>query len=193
MSKPVFCLPDVKRVAWQTREATLRLQMHQWVRDGSMIRLKRGVYAWPGFLQDRAVVASALYGPCYISLQSALHHHGLIPDVVFALTLFTTKTTRRFQTPLGQFIYHHIKQGLFWGYDPDTLWAEPEKAVVDYFYLYSQRLLPDPGFWQAERWQNLDHVRFKKAIQYARKTGVKKVVTLVESLEDYGKTQKNNF
>lgn len=193
MCKPVFVLSEVKRLAWETSENTVRLQLHQWVRAGHLIRLKRGVYAWPGQVNNRADVAAILYGPCYLSLQSALHHYGLMPDVVFALTLLTTRTTRKFNTPLGQFAYHHIKADLFWGYDPDTLCAHPEKAVVDYCYLYSARLVPDPVFWQEERWQNLDQIHFKKAIQYARKTGVKKVVTLLESLEDYGKAQKNHF
>lgn len=192
MPKAVFTLPEVARMAWQNPVSTLRLQLHQWVQAGELIRLKRGLYAWPGRIEDRAAVATALHGPCYISLQSALHHYGLMPDVTFALTLFTTKTTRRFKTPVGQFIYHHIKKDLFFDYDPDTLWASSEKAIVDYCYLYSKKLHPDPLFWREERWQNLDRIHFKKALQHARKTGVKKVLQLVKSLEDYGKAQKNH-
>lgn len=188
MTKPVFTFTEVKRLAWKSSAETLRLQLHQFVQKGYLIRLKRGVYGWPERIQNHTEVALVLRGPSYVSLQSVLQRCGLMPDAVFALTLVTTKTTRTYQTPLGQFVYHHIKPALFWGYDPDTFWATPEKALIDYFYLYSAQLYPQKNFWQEARFQNLSQIHFKTALHYAQKTGVKKVVKLVQSLEEYGKT-----
>lgn len=192
MRKSVFSLEEAKRVAWETSEETLRLQLHLWVKTGALIRLKRGVYGFPESLQDKIEVARALYGPAYVSLEYALQNYGLLPDAVFAITLVTSKVTRRFHTPVGSFFYHKIKADLFWGYDPQTLLGEREKVLVDYCYFHSGHFVPDDKFWDTLRWQHLETVHFKKALTYARRTGVKKVVQLIQSLESYGKAQKNH-
>lgn len=190
--KKVFNLQEAERVAWQTSRQTLRLQLHQWCRSGDLVRLKKGVYTFADDIPDTAEIIRILYPPAYISLETALHYHGFLPDVPFATTLISPRTSRRIHTPVGRFEIHHIKTTLFWGYDPDTLLAEREKALVDYCYLYSGRLLSKPDFWEEGRWQNLGDMNFKKAEEYAKRFDVKKVVNLIQSLGAYGKTQKNN-
>ena len=75
----------------------------------------------------------------YVSLQSALFHHGLIeqvPAVVYAVTL---GRTRRSKTPVATVSLHHLPPALFHGYEPHekdgTLIATPEKALFDLLYL----------------------------------------------------------
>ena len=109
MLKPVFTWEEAKIVAFKTPPATLKVQLNYWKKQGEVTSLKRGVYLFPDRKAETAEIAKALYSPCYFSLESALHHYGLIPDVVFASTLVTTKATRKFQTPAGHFIYHKIK------------------------------------------------------------------------------------
>lgn len=188
MQKPIFKLVEAEQIAWETAPATLRLQLHQWARRGELLRLRRGVYCFPEQVQDRSQVARVLYEPAYISLESALHHYGLIPDVVFAITLVTPKAPRKFVTPLGTFLYHRIKSTLFWGYDPETLMAEAEKAVVDYLYLNRHRLIPDEKFWLELRWQNLAQLDFRKLNDYGKKTSIPKVLHFIDSLKRYGKS-----
>lgn len=191
MQKEVFTLTEAHRVAWETGSSTLKLQLHQWSKSGDLLRLRRGLYAFPEKISNQAEVGPMIYGPSYISLESALHYHGLLPDVVFSLTLVTTKATRRFTTALGAFHYHHINKALFWGYDPDSMMASKEKALVDYCYLYSGRLQSTEVCWDELRWQHLEEVDFRKAKQYAKKTSVQKVVRLIASLEVYGTRKKN--
>ncbi|MBI1908761.1 MAG: hypothetical protein HYS22_01130 [Deltaproteobacteria bacterium] len=188
MPKAVFRTAEALRLAWVTKDTTVRLQLHQWSQAGQILRLKRGIYAFPDRVLEQSEAARALYAPAYISLESALHFHGLIPDVVFAMTLVTPKTTRRFKTPLGQFIYRHIQPKLFFGFDPDTLMAEKEKAVADFFYLESGRLSLTPDCFNELRWQNLENLDFKKLAGYGKKTGVKKVEALIAFLKNHGKT-----
>jgi hypothetical protein len=138
-------------------------------------------------MKNKIEVARVIYGPAYVSLEYALHFYGLLPDVVFALTLVTPRITRDFKTPVGEFIYHKIRSDLFWGYDPTTLMGEREKVLIDYLYLYSGRLVPKVDFWESLRWQNLGEVDFKKAKLFAKKFNSKKVIHLMESLETYGK------
>ena len=61
------------------------------VDEGSLVRIKRGLYCLSpkisGHDLDSRVVANALYGPSYVSLQWALRWYGLIPERVFAMTM----------------------------------------------------------------------------------------------------------
>ncbi|MBI1883448.1 MAG: hypothetical protein HYS08_04485 [Chlamydiae bacterium] len=187
MKKSIFGVKEAQIIAWETQPAVLNLQLYQWVKAGNLIRMRRGIYAFPDQIQSQLALVQTLYPPAYISLESALSRYGLMPDVVFALTLITPRLTRRFKTPVGYFIYHHMKQDLFWGFDPDTLMAQKEKALVDYLYFNRFLLMPQTQCWEGLRWQNLKGVHFKRARAYARKTGIKKVLDLIISLETYGK------
>lgn len=94
----------------------------------------RDAYVSPFF------IANKIHEPSYISLNSALSHYGIIPEVVYATTSITTKTSREFDTPQGNFIYQRIKKSAFTGYGlslidkEKVLIAKPEKALADYLY-----------------------------------------------------------
>lgn len=119
-------------------------QLSLWVKNGKLKRLKRGIYYFPekkGEIKPEEI-AVLIYEPSYISTESALSHYSLIPDKVFSITSVATKPTRRFSNDFGQFIYQQIKPELFFGYNAigtqegKYLLAEPEKAILDYFYLH---------------------------------------------------------
>jgi hypothetical protein len=79
-------------------------------------------------------------------MESILSQYGLIPEMVYAQTGITTKTTRKFSNIFGNFTYRHIQPKLFFGYMPietqfgKYLIAEPEKALLDYFYFNSGKI-----------------------------------------------------
>lgn len=81
--------------------------------------------------------------PSYVSLQTALHLHGMIeqiPSVVYAVTL---ARTQRIQTSLGTFSLHRVAPSFFGGFDVSARSgakvATPEKALLDVFYLSAGR------------------------------------------------------
>jgi predicted transcriptional regulator of viral defense system len=80
--------------------------------------------------------------PAYVSLQTALHRHGLIeqiPEVVYAVSL---AKTQRFATRVGTFSIHHLAPEVFGGFDETERGAKvapPEKALFDFAYLSSGR------------------------------------------------------
>ena len=185
MRKQVFTLAEAQAVAFDTKPDVLRLQLHQWVKSGELIAIKRGIYAFPEGLLDKVELARVLYAPAYISLEYALNAYGLLPDVPFAVTLVTPKATRTFQTPFGLFTYQKIKRAAFFGFDPETLMGELEKCLVDYLYLNGHKLEPSLSFWDEMRLQHVDVVDFKKAHTYALKFNSKKTLTLLESIKDY--------
>ena len=57
---------------------------------------------------SREILANMIYGPSCISLDYALHYHGLIPERVEAVTSVTSGRGRRFSTPVGLFIYRQV-------------------------------------------------------------------------------------
>lgn len=111
---------------------------------GQVVRLKRGLWAFPDRLDPLALpgyLAAPL--PCYVSLQSALFHHGLIsqvPDVIYAVS---PARTRRWRTPPATVSIHHVSPHFFFGDERlpggRVRMATPEKALLDCLYLSSAR------------------------------------------------------
>ncbi|MFA5361871.1 MAG: hypothetical protein WC335_01300 [Candidatus Omnitrophota bacterium] len=105
--------------------------------------LKRGLYELI-YPKDSGIpdmyIANVLYSPSYVSLETALSNYSIIPEVSMAVTSITTKATRKFKNKHGLFIYHTVNPRAFNGYyiekhgSFDIFIAEPEKALVDYFY-----------------------------------------------------------
>src|SRR5512139_3071434 len=87
------------------------------LRQNAIIRVKKGIYVFgPKFVRrpfSREILANMIYGPSCISLDFALHYHGLIPERVEAITSVTTGRGRRFHTPVGLFVYRPIPPGVF--------------------------------------------------------------------------------
>lgn len=192
MEKNIFTIEEAQIVAFNTAPKTLKLQLHQWVRAGDLVNLKRGLYAFADRPVDKIEVARYLYQPSYVSLEYALNAYGLIPDVPFAMTLVTPKATRKFDTPYGQFVYRKIKQEAFFGFDPATLMAEKEKALVDWLYLNGRRFLPRVDFWREMRLQNLKEIDFDKAAFFAERFGSSQLNKLLRSAEEYASLDRSS-
>jgi len=121
-----------------------RMKISRLLADHTIIRVKKGLYVFgqSGYLQrpySRELLANLCYGPSYVSLQYALHYHGLIPERVETLTSVTPTRNRAFSTPVGGFSYRAIPLEAFpVGMEqyklPDGrhfLMATPEKALAD--------------------------------------------------------------
>ncbi len=110
------------------------------LKSGLFLKLRNNYYMLKDSRPPLYLIASKLYRPSYVSLESALSHYGIIPEVVYAVTSVTTKPTREFKTPRAVFSYQRIKKGVFAGYGPVliegnvVLLAQPEKALADYLY-----------------------------------------------------------
>jgi hypothetical protein len=129
-------------------------QLTRWVKKGYLLKLKNGIYAFNkdyGKIRGEAV-ATVLYQPSYLSLESALSYYGFIPEMVYAYVSVTSKINRTFDNKLGHFIYRHVKSALFWGYvevrtdNGRYLIAEPEKAMLDYLYLNLSKINSETDF-----------------------------------------------
>jgi len=136
---PVFSRQDLRQLGARL----FSYQLSLWQKRGHLLKLKNGLYAFADRLAELSPeeISGLLYSPSCLSLEKALAGYGLIPEMVYTLTLITPKTTRKFKNYLGSFSYRHVKPSLFFGYRQvkgkffPYLLAEPEKALLDYIYL----------------------------------------------------------
>ena len=111
---------------------------------GHLLALRRGVWAFPGRL-DPLGLPERLTAPqpAYVSLQSALYHHGMISQIPSSVYAVSLARTRRYTTPLGVVSVHHVSPDFFFGYETlgekGIRMARPEKALLDVFYLAPAR------------------------------------------------------
>jgi predicted transcriptional regulator of viral defense system len=130
--------------------------------QGKLVLIRRGLYSIPQRFGDAMMVhpyeiAQMIYGPSYISFESALSFHQLIPERVYTITSATIKRSKEFQTPIGLFHYQH--------------------CPLEFFYCKVDRIIENGGtFFMASPWKAIcDYVFCKKK----HWTGAK---PLVESL-----------
>jgi predicted transcriptional regulator of viral defense system len=119
-------------------------RLSEWQIKGYIKKIIKGYYIFTDLKINESVlfiVANKIFNPSYISLEMALSYYSLIPEAVYSLTSVTSKKTCQFNSSVGQFSYRKIKPKLFFGYklvnyqNHNFKIAEPEKAVLDYFYL----------------------------------------------------------
>lgn len=111
-------------------------------RSGKIIRLKRGLYVNSPNKSEKLLsmelIANHIYGPSYVSRETALRYYGLIPESVFLIRSMTTKHTRSFKNSLGEFEYTSCSKDYFSigirkeiSGNATFLIASPEKALCD--------------------------------------------------------------
>lgn len=167
------------------------------VEEGKIIRLKRGLYEddpdTPPYL-----VAQYLCEPSYISFDYALSWYEIIPEEVRNITCATMNKhkTKRFDTPLGTFIYSDIPADAFYAgietYDQngrEFLMASPAKAVCDKLYKMPstrsyrnlERLMFDDLRFDEDEIRKLD---LKEISKYAALYHCTTITTLQNYLEE---------
>ncbi|MBN1763798.1 MAG: hypothetical protein JW860_00950 [Sedimentisphaerales bacterium] len=117
------------------------------IANGEIIHIRRGMYCLAPKYQKKSVnlyaLAQHIYGPSYISLESALSWHGWIPEAVYTLTSVSLAKSKEFNTPLGIFSYKRVPQEVFYSgvarltdENGDVFFmAMSLKALSDYVYV----------------------------------------------------------
>jgi len=98
---------------------SLPMKLSRMVKAGEIIRLKRGLYCVAakclrdGSRLEFGVIANRLYGPSYVSFETALSHYGLIPERVYRQMSAVIKRSKSIKTSLAEFSYRQIPESLF--------------------------------------------------------------------------------
>ncbi|MFH1413211.1 MAG: hypothetical protein ABIG10_04310 [bacterium] len=152
------------------------------IKSGLFIKLRNGYYILKDSNPLLYFIANKLYQPSYISLEKALSHYNIIPEVVYTITSITPKSTREFVTPIGTFSYQKIKKSAFTGYNSIqlenslVLFAEPEKALADYLYFVALKKI------SLNDRLNLKEINKKKLLQYVKLFKRPSLLKLIEQI-----------
>jgi len=140
---PVFTMAELKVLHLGSDDA-LHSMIKRALAQEDIIAIRRGLYMLGPLFRpvrpDPLFIAEAVYGPSYVSLTTALSHHGWIPEAVRTVTSVTSRVPRVFDTPVGVFSYQRAHQRtLFAGVSMEgaagglsMMIARPLKALADY-------------------------------------------------------------
>lgn len=160
---PIFSLSDIKKLD----EKVYHHRLIEWRKKGYVDRIANGLYKFSEVeLNDQRLyyIANRMFDPSYVSLTTALSYYGFIPESVYRITSVTTRKTASFTSKYATFEYRMIKRNLMFGYillgknQIRIKMAEPEKAILDFFYLNSHIDSPDAISelrLNIERWNEL--------------------------------------
>lgn len=111
-------------------------------KNGVYHKVVKGLYETERSVNP-VLLASAVYGPSYVSFESALSFWNLLPEKVLAVTsaTFNKNRTKRFETDFGLFLYRDVPEEVFpfevyirTEDDRTFLIAGKEKSLCDILY-----------------------------------------------------------
>lgn len=152
-AKALGLLRGFKTPAFTTADAAVRLGLSGEAASQTLRRLeaaglaqsvRRGLWTIEGRGEPLAL-AEYLTAPhlAYVSLQSALHIHGMIEQIPGVTYLVSLARSHRIRTSLGTFSVHRVAPAFFGGFETSprsrAKIATPEKALLDVFYLSGTR------------------------------------------------------
>jgi len=185
--------------AGKADKADISRQLSRWTSEGKLIQLRRGLYTLAGdharCAPHRFLIANRLQAGSYVSLQSALAFHSLIPEHVPVVTSVTTARPRLLKTEAGTYQFRHLHPDLFFGYqagDPgdgsSTFQAFPEKALLDLIHLTPRS--DDFSFLRELRLQNLESLDLKRLHEFARRSRRKKWLRAADLIQTLAAEEK---
>ena len=85
--------------------------------EGEIIRLKKGLFVVTPKVHlqtlSKELIANHLYGPSYVSCETALSFYGLIPERVYLTKSMVTKRSKSYSTSMGNFEYISVNEDYF--------------------------------------------------------------------------------
>lgn len=135
----VFSISDIRKVFPEFDSRRLI----EWQKKGYLLKLINKWYVFADIPINENLlyrISNCLHHPSYLTLESALAYHQLIPEAVYSQQAVTTLKSISYETAVGVFRYCKIKASLFFGYEIlhldglPVLMAYREKAILDFLY-----------------------------------------------------------
>ncbi len=181
--------------------AAARQDLTRWTRQGRLIQLRRGVYVlnqpWRKCPLNLFHLANRIVLPSYVSMQAALAWHGLIPEAVPVVTSVTTGRPQRHDTPVGSFVFRHVKKTWFTGFVETQIdgqpcfMAHPEKALLDLIALTPGG--DTPAFLHELRLQHLERLDQTRLAALARSAGSPKLQRAAQAIAEIAHQENEAF
>lgn len=172
----------------------VRLQLSRWVAAGRLIKLKKGIYTLAEPYRKATphpfLIANAMKKASYVSLQSALSYYGMIPEYVPVTTSVTSGRPEQVETPVGRFVFRHIKKDWLRDYKQVDLGsgqqafvASAEKSLLDLAYLTPNA--DNYDFLSELRLQNLQQLNISRMQELADKSNSRKLRRTARLIEKF--------
>lgn len=169
----VFTIHDILPI-YKGKISAVSHALMQLTKHGLLTKIKRGVWSCNSaadFRLEEVLSVAVAPWPAYLSLYSALAEYGFIaeiPQIIYGISLY--KATR-IKSQIGTIVLKQLPEKYFWGYSLKRFnkslipIADPEKAILDTFYLsWTKRsLISMPVFREKP---NIDT---RKLLNYAKK------------------------
>lgn len=190
-AEPVF--ETALLLAGDRHPGDIRRQLSRWTAAGRIYQLRRGLYAlappYRKVTPHPFLVANRLVLGSYISLQSALAFHGMIPEHVALTTSISAGRPYRWQTPLGNYDFRHMRRELLGGFELTPLSggqmarvATPEKALLDLIYLEAKA--DSTAYLEELRLQHLETLRLEDLVRLASRFAKPKLRRAAERIRE---------
>lgn len=138
---PLFTEEDLKLLFHEKSLIQIHSSLSYHIKKNHIIKFKRGVYSLVSIDEKihfkKFTLGNSLYSPSYISFESALSYHGLIPEAVYEITsaCYLSKK-KRFETSIGIFTYTYSPVNPFFlevekDEENGFLIATPVRALFD--------------------------------------------------------------
>ena len=134
-SEPIIDSLRMKELLKST--ADKRGKIARMIQSGDLIQLRRGLYTTQHDVNPLCL-AAGIYGPSYISFETALSFYGLIPEAVYEITCATLRRPQEFENDIGRFRYRRVPEKVYpigiermTGSAIPFLIASPTKALCD--------------------------------------------------------------
>jgi hypothetical protein len=145
LSMPLFTDDDLKLVFHDKQPSAIYNSLSYHLKKKNLERYRRGLYSFSiknnGFLDfSKFKLANKLVLHSFISYESALSHHGLIPEAVYEVTSACLTKNKIFTNSLGRFSFAYTPVEPFYlGVEKDEVTnakiANPIRALFDLIYL----------------------------------------------------------
>lgn len=182
LEKKVFATQEMAVVLGYTGKVEhLSVWINRLKDRGLVKQIKKGFYALANQDINKFECSNILYGPSYVSLDSALNYYGIIPQVPLSTTAVTLKRAKSVDYEGVAYEYFHISAKYYWGYENigDVLIADREKSLVDKVFFESFKGSAQIGFMDE---LNLESVSKEKLISYTSKVQNKAFNKMMEAL-----------
>ncbi len=144
---PYDCLGDSELQLYFPNSNSRQAYVKRSFADEDLIPLRRGLYLLGEKHRRHSlnlfVLAQKIYGPSYISFESALAEQQWIPEAVYSISSACLKRSKNFNTPLAMFSYHKVICDSFLSQvkiisteEGNYFIATPWRALADYVYVH---------------------------------------------------------
>ena len=154
-SRTVFTMPAIALSPWAEKEsrASLLQKLNYYARNGSLLNLRRGLYAKKGYRPEE--VACSLFAPSYLSLEYVLQRSGVVFQYDEALSC-VSYLSRSLEIEGREYGFRKIKNGIL--IDNQGIVskgnlniATAERAFLDMVYLESSYHFDNPSALDKEK------------------------------------------